>query len=311
MAYGIEILNQYNERALDFESVYYIHQYGSCVRWPIRPTNNVSAGEDAFVACPFGYGDTSPVCDKGLVADFYSGNDATGRPINWVSLDDSSTVRRLPQFAGGPTSTYLWLQLSSTRRDAEVPYIFSDYNTEIFFELPSNGLTHASTYLQKYTQLGTGVVGVSQPYHTFSGSLKYLMTRPSEPNGGTVEDYGMQLFDSNGDRVFDSRYEVISIKDHISISESDMRDILVNGNSKTYNLRQSVSNPYISSGDFTSLTFDSRPTYEVMTLPRMRLINGNQLVVDRVRYEGAQPGAGYFFDGSAASTILIAEVNEP
>lgn len=311
MSYGIEILNQYDERALDFESAYYIHDYGSCVGWPSRPLGNVSSGEDAHVVCPFGYGVYTPVCDKGLVANFYSGNDALGRTANWVSLEDSTTVRRLPQFAGGPTTTYLYRLGVTGRTDTEVPYVIDDYDTEIFFQLPTDGLTYASTYLQKYQQFGTGVVGVSQPYHTFSGNLKYLTIRPSEPSGGAVNNYGMQLFDSSGNKVFDSRYEVISIKDHISISETDMRDILVNGNSKTYNLRQSVSNPYISSGDFTSLTFDSRPIYEIMTLPRMRLINGNQLLVDRVRYEGAQPGAGYFFDGSAASTVLIAEVNEP
>lgn len=303
MTYSIEILNQYNERALDFESVYYVHEYGSCFNWPARSGSNLSAGEDAHVACPFGYGVYSPVCDKGLVADFYGS-------ANWVSLEDGSTVKRLPQFAGGDTTTYLYRTGIPGRTDTEVPYVVPDLDTEIFFQLPPEGLTYASTYLQRYQQFGAGVVGVCQPYHTFVGGVNYIFARPSEPSGGVSETHGMQLFDTSGGRVFDSRYEVISIKDHISISESDMRDILVNGNSKTYNLRQPVNNPYISSGDFTALTFDSRPVNEIMSLPRMTLVNGNQLVVDRISYQGGQPGAGYFFDGSSASTILIAEVNE-
>lgn len=311
MSYGIELLNQYNERALDFDSAYRIHEYGNCVRWPTTPTGNFSNGPDALVMAPFGYGISSPVSDRGLIADFFSGNDALGRPINWVSVDDGSTVYRLPQFAAGGTTTYLYGFSGAVRSDVEVPHVIPDYDTEIFFKLPSEGLTYASTYLQKYDQFGTGVVGICQPYHTLSGAVKYLTARPSEPSSSAPETHGMQLFDSSGAKVFDSRYEVVGIKDYIFISESDIRDVLINGATKTYNLRQNVSNPYISSGDFTSLTWDSRPIYEMLSLPRMRLLNGNQLVIDRVRYENAQGGAGYFFDGSAAATILIAEVNEP
>jgi hypothetical protein len=314
MTYSIEVFNQFDERALDFESVYYVHEYGSCIRWPSRPAGNVVTGPDAHVVCPFGRGVYGAVADKGLIADFSSGTTATGEPINWVSSDDGTTVFRQPQFASDTTTTFLYRPEVSGRTDTEVPSVVPDTQTEIFFEVPTDGLTHATTYLQKYDQFGIGVVGIAQPYHTFydtNSTLKYVFVRPSEPNNVPSETHGMQLFRSDGSKVFDSRFEVISIKDHISISEADMRDVLVNGATKTFNIRQTVNNPYISSGDFTALTWDSRPVREILTLPRIRVVNGNQLVLDRRQYRNFQPGAGYFFDGSSAATILIAEINEP
>lgn len=313
MTYGIEILNQYGERALDFTQVFYIHQKDICTKWTPWYANNAFVGSpggnpplDAYMVGPWWTNFWYP--SKGLLLNRVSGTNF-GFILDFRSEDDGSFVSQVVQTAGAPTTETLRTDNGAL---TEVPDVIEDFDTELFFGLPPEGLTAFGTIIQKYGNFGskgTGVMGYAQPYHTFSGRLDYLIARPSEPTTPPAENYAMQLFDSSGGKVFDSRYETLSIVDHIYIPKSDMSDVLVNGSVYTYDLRVTVTNPFVSSGNFDSVYIDTRPIYEKHYVPRLRVTNaGNTLELSRARYVGSQTSTGFVFNGASESEIMIADV---
>jgi len=315
MAYGIELLNQFGERVLDFAQVYYIHEKNTCTRWTPWYSGNAFVGSpgsfppgDAYMVGPWFTSFWYP--SKGLVLNSVTGVNF-GYILDFRSEDDGSYPTQLIQLAGAPTTETLRTDNGAL---TEVPHVIPDFDTELFFQLPAEGLTVFGTVVQKYNSFGSkgqGVMGYAQPHHTFNGLLKYALARPSEPTTPAVENYAMQLFDAAGGKVFDSRYEVLSIVDTVYISEAEMSDTLVNGTTYLYSLRTPVSNPYVSSGNFDSAYIDTRPIYEKHYVPRLRVINsGTTLELSRARYIASQTGAGFVFNGASEAEVLIADILE-
>lgn len=292
MTYSIEILNQYNERALDFNDVLYKHESGSMGRWFSQ--NN----RDAYI-------DTAPW--RTINADFRGllHNNLPYSNQIFRHLGSNVTVKNLPQFmTSDVTLKAFFNQSQAVYAQGAIP----TEEVEVFVELPPDGIHHLTVYVQRYTSIQQGTMCVCQPHHTYNTDLGYILARTSKPGPTTTDTHGMLMFDANGNNVFDSRYEVFGVKDHVTIPRADLIDVLYNNVVKDYPLRTSFSNPYVSSGDYNSARYiGGDPIF--LYYPLLQIINGDTLRVSREGYYLTPSGTGAIDYGYAHdSTIFIAEV---
>jgi len=198
--------------------------------------------------------------------------------VSAASSTDGTTLtsRQLQYTGGGPTS--IPFRTGNLTAQIDLPNITPDSNTEMFIEMPPAGITALNVMVQKYVQFTEGVIGYVQPHHTHTALLDYVYGRPYLPNTPAPEGYGMQLFNTSGDPVFDSRYPIMTFSDHIFVPRSTIRDILFNDAVYNFNLQQSIANPYVFSSDFSnSLMFLNYPN-ATQYLVKARLINSNSVL---------------------------------
>lgn len=291
MSYSIEILNQFNERVLDFNQVLYKHESGTMGRWFSQ--NN----RDAYIeTAPWR---TTNSDFRGLLHNNLSYSNQFFR-----HLGSNVGVINLPQYAasgvsyvGGFGSTALYAQNAIPTEDVEV-----------FVELPPDGIHHLTTYVQRYSVIQEGTMCVCQPHHTYDASLSYFTAKPSKTEPPAPETHGMQIFDALGNNVFDSRYEVVGVKDHVFIPRQDLIDVMYANAVKEYPLRATFLNPYVSSGDYNSARYIGGQII-YLYYPLLQIVNGDTLRISRAGYYLSPSGTGAIDYGYAHdSTVFIAEV---
>lgn len=291
MTYSIEILNQYNERALDFNDVLYKHESGSMGKWFSQN------GHDAYI-------DTAPheTINAGFRGLLHNNLQYTNQIFR--HLGSNATVVNLPQYMTSNVSVKTGFGSNLIYAQGAIP----TEEVEVFVELPPDGIHHLTVYVQRYTSIEQGTMCVCQPHHTYGGTLSYVLARTSKPGPATSDTHGMLMFDENGNNVFDSRYEVFGVKDHVFIPRSDLNDVMYNNAVREYPLRTTFSNPYISSGDYNSARYiGGDPIF--LYYPLLQIVNGNTLRISRAGYYLTPSGTGAIDYGYAHdSTVFIAEV---
>lgn len=278
MTYGIELNNNFGERVLDFNAAFYKKTSGSCLLWP-------TTWWEAHTSRRY----IVDSLTNGRIVSLYAGAN------QFNTLPGNVQVGCLPQIASMSLNYFGWK--AGWDNYIFYPEPFSDPNTMVFYELDAHGITRAEQVYQPYhEELKTGVMAMVQPHHDRTTPLGYVSCDIT-PVGGHTETKGMQLRDAAGSVVFDSREPVLNIKDHITISEAQMADVIDNGATYDFPLRGSISNMYVCPFNFDSNDFivsgSSGSDYVrgyTNWLPRLRKLNSSTLRLTREIY--GMPVAG-------------------
>lgn len=278
MSYGIELLNSFDERVLDFEQCVFEHGRGVCQRVRSVTGSNISNlsfynGPDNLTYGPMGHFNEG---NTGYLLWNYDVSSAA--PIGGSALPS-----RQLQYTGGTPSSVPY-RTGNYYGEIDLPQIISDVDTELFIEMPPEGVTSLNVMVQKYDQYTKGVIGYVQPHHTCTQLLGYVYGRPYLPNAPVSEDYGMQLLNNSGQVVFDSRHPIMTFSDYVKVPRSTIQDILYNDATYTYPLRQTIQNPYIFSSDFSNSLINLNSGTQFLV--RAQLINSNStLKLSREGYD--------------------------
>jgi len=98
----------------------------------------------------------------------------------------------------------------------------------------------------------------------------------------TTSGYGMEVLDSNSDKIFDSRFnaKAIRVKDYVTITAAQFEDCLENGTTYNFTLRQAISNPYVGGDPQMNTRNDVinnngfywyRPTFKLTTSTNLQM----------------------------------------
>jgi hypothetical protein len=194
---------------------------------------------------------------------------------------------------------------------------------DVFFELPSEGLHFFATMRNPYNYLldssCKGLKSIAMPHSDRQTGIGYVVATSVKPSIVGV-NHGLQVNDSDGEAIYDSRYDTkaIRIKDHVYISSSDLYDVLYNGQTKTYNLRQSISNPYVGGSNFLNWRWRVQSTGSTgrqvyrMWYPKLT-ISGSTLTMSVTEYdEGGFLNSDNLspteFSRYEGSTLMIADM---
>lgn len=301
MAYGIFLNNKFGERVLDFDYALYKKGAGSCAKWPTDWYEQTGV--------PIGRGHMVPNLTGGRIISLYQGSYRFKYPVGGTS------VGCLPQFAASHLNYFGYR--SGYDNFAFYPEPFGNEKTLVFFELDENGITQSyQSYQPYYEELTPGVMAIVQPFHTRTTALEYVYA-DATPVGGHSELFGMQVFNEVGGLVFDSRENFLNIKDHITISENQMADVIDNGAAIEFTLRTPVENPLVCAINFDSNDFivsgSASPNIErgyTNYLPRLHRVNSTTLRLERAiygMYFPAYSGGPVHNRNVKSATILVAE----
>lgn len=279
--YSIELLNDFNERALDFNDVMYKQQTGTCQRW-----HSDSDGWDSFMMTPW-RGINAQM--RGMVVSIYSGTGSWG-------------YTGLPQFA--PGGTYYVGNLNGFH-NIYGHNAFPSFDEEVFVEMPNVGLMMLLSFIQKYTRYSVGTQMICQPYPG-APVLKYVTVNTNEP-GIRPEQYGMTIHAEDGRRVFDSRHQIVAVQDHVTFTAGEIYNVLYNGWTVDKPLRKTFIKPYVSSVDFNSARLIAGNP-DKMWLPRIRILNGNTMRMTSAYFSKSANSAPIDYGYTHDTTILIAEM---
>lgn len=291
MSYGIELINDYGERAVEYKNCLYVTRSGTCGSWP--------SGKNPLL------GHYNPLLSY------------TPASTLQTKYSDGTNAEAFAQF---PMNNRTDFAHKSGIGNTHFHYgTHDDPESLLFYEMNSKGITYVTDVHCPYTDLDTGLMGIVQPFHTQTAALPWVLASTARPNlGNYPEKYGMQLFDAAGNVVFDSREPVMRIVDHIDISKNQMEDVIKDGQTIDFSLRKAVSDPYVCMIDFESYTYlasgSTGSTYVHgynWWMPRLYRTNSTTLRMERARYSttssGITGGQSYTHRHKSA-LILVAEM---
>lgn len=162
----------------------------------------------------------------------------------WHSYTNDFTSVNLPNESG------LQNQNSSFINHAVPNTDDTSYHYEVFFKIVSGGL-HLWTqiynpYNYAYDDDCKGLhINVQQSSKNNHSDVPYIVAWNKVPT--TTSGYGMEVFDSGSNKIFDSRFnaKAIRVKDYLTITASQFEDCLENDTTYNFTLRQPISNAYV------------------------------------------------------------------
>ena len=172
----------------------------------------------------------------------------------------------------------------------------TNYMYEAFFKLPSVGGLHS--FSQVYNPYNFLFDGDCKGLHLYvqktevngtGASVDYVVATTKPPNVA-AEDYGMQVFDENSDKIYDTRYveAAVGIKDYVRITEAQAQDCVQNGTTYNFTLRQAIdpSKAYLGGGSFNS--YRNRwvnGTGHIWDVPTLKMTSSTNLQMYRTTYQ--------------------------
>ena len=168
-----------------------------------------------------------------------------------------------------------------------------------------------STY-QRTTVRANKIHYVAMPDR--STNPNFILLSNSVPSGSTGDNYGIQIRNSAGDIIVDSRRPLLSIDHTHIVPASLLGDVLTNGVTRTITIPYAIPNAYVHAPMWKS--FRRRNQYinvdSAIDFARIRQTNSTTFTIDRVTYDSGlgklqstssgQPGKNpfwaneYFFD---------------
>ena len=338
MAYGLQLLNNFNENPLAsggllFESSSgtmswvphasgYYGQWGGSSDW-FRLSMNLFVNNHSRRFCAGMYS-WYPNVNKtlyylnsaGTAVDSWKlnangrGSPQDSRLLQWSSGAASNHTKR-SHYAYGWRHAHNAVAISGTTGNT-----LSNMQ-QVFFKLPTNGLHTFGTWYNPYANLygsaSQGIVAFVQGWYADGDGQEYKVLTTQTPSvSGT---YGLQVLNDDGSVRYDSRYtsKAARIKAFVHISESDMNDCLTNGTTYNYPLRQNVANPWIGGDTLNSQIRVLSGRNSTWHYPRLQIVNINgvdNLRLSRTFYRYVSKGTmnGPYHSDFNAGTYLIADM---
>ena len=316
MSFGLKLTNNFGEELLSQQGMYFIKNgYPKTMVHPSYTENRtpISWNHSGFepyslTAYQTAYTLTAPEWTsytKNLNTGFVWNQNSFGHDGLVTQTHTTNHAQGIIYYYGKPN--YFWQQHA-------IPDTASGEGI-IFFELPPNGLHHFNQWWNPHSNrydgncVGLGCMAVPVPYSTSNYFLKYLVATTVKPEL-EVSDYGMTIFDPNGDVTYDSRYleQPLQVREGVKITKAQINDVMNNGASYDFPLRHNYTNPYISgnfppSGKFHGVSRVAKPV--------VKLVSGNTLRIERHIYyaaDGAQRGDFQTYAWGADCTVILADL---
>lgn len=292
MAYGIELKNDYGENVLKSKGLLFEHSTGNAVRaerlYPIinnRSTHNMSLLHFSDMNTGRGANNTAiwsrsssaqTVTNQTDGGTFYIGN--SYKPL-MHHQSNSYVIENYNNESG-----------VSYQKSGRLHYAISNtsdtnYHYEAFFKLVSSGLHNWTQEYNPYNNsfnsnnkgLHIHVLPSSKHNHA---DVPYIVAWDKVPT--TTSGYGMEVLDSNSDKIFDSRFnaKAIRVKDYVTVTAAQFEDCLENGTTYNFTLRQAISNPYVGGDPQMNTRNDVvnnngfywyRPTFKLTSSTNLRM----------------------------------------
>lgn len=320
MTYGIQIKNEYGEDLID-TSVgvsYYKKSSGTCYNVqnetiiyqnPAIYTTVRAVMPAAGIGTSFRVPLSSVYYHNRVTgyASFYYINDW----IQFACDDFEDLVYRFKT-----TST------PSERTYAHPKAISDNPDDMIFFKMPSTGIISAGQVWMPFTgtnhlgySLTTGLHGYCIPAGALSSNIQYQVVSTDVP-ATQSSNYGLQVYDTDGTTLqFDTSRDIVSFVDYLSLTATEVQDIIENDATYSFTLRSAISGGAWIAGEgasgssFRAITGTSTQerSYHVM----IKQTSSTQMEVSRLTLNTPQNGSISNSDVSyyAPMLFVIADFN--
>ena len=274
MSYGIQVKNDTGNFVLDDTGVMYLVDQGSCKFNPsFGPSRTYYSG---IMINEFGLNDV-PV-------EFFKG---TG--YNYYPLTFSQNI----------TNNFVIYQVKNT---AGVPAIENKSNSDFpmsdtaiaFVQIPPEGIVQMGHVTNILPEFNSGATFVVQSVN--AGLVNYKIFDKAVPSvSGT---YGMKVFNSAGETVFDSRPEILGIQDIFNISGAQFQNVITQNAVIYLTLKKPTPNAYINSPTWVNFCAPSRGVSggDSRAWANLKQINDTTLQISMTRY--GRNTNQYYYDRS-------------
>lgn len=215
-------------------------------------------------------------------------------------------------WSSAPSSGQQWVSTTNPSHNWDEPYVATDgsgtYTENSGFAYPAPPMTHDKLDMVFVDISTTGLVASYVNYYNIGGtehSVQWLFTEDgSAPDyvrcrstieSGLTGDYGMQLFDSSSNVIFDSRADLFTIFDSFFVAQADVQDVLENDATYTYTLSKSAAGAKVCLPFFGPFIQDQRTFSDITYACRIKQTASDTITLDRVQETG---GRSYSADSS-------------
>lgn len=281
MTYGIEIRNEFDDNLVDVTEglTYYKKSSGTSLLTDSLYTFSSAFGANVAYIIPTNF---ILAMSTGVIPYYL---DASRYP--------SSLYTKKISFAGQSWKTIVMRDQSvpSDRTHNYAEPVSTNKNDLVFFKMPTEGIMAIQHVWLPFTgtdkngnTIDVGLTAFCVPYHTWSGAsgLEYQVVSNDLPS--RTSDNGLVVYDDDGSTIlFDTSREIASFADHIEMTEAEVQDVIDNGTTYTFTLRQVVLNPWITSEGGGGASYKVVYTGSGATgyALRVRATSSTEITVDR------------------------------
>jgi len=265
MAYGVQVFNKFGEEVVDMTKPHlYAYQTGTTKTWLALHNESAAAISaagltlDTYIVDSGGFGDQ-------VFSQAYTG----GRTL-----------------VASPSGTYTNV-LTSPALTMAHPTMNLIEGDLVFYDVATYGLLMSyNMVFYGFTDLTpTGGVGLLETEGM--NNIGYTIMSTREPVASPATNYGMQLFDASGSRVFDSRQDIFTIFDHFYVDQSIFQRVIENGISIDLSLSESHTDFRVAAPNHTSF-YSYEGGYRAQAM--IKKVSSSTIRISHVNNGGAQTG---------------------
>jgi hypothetical protein len=238
MTYSIEIINDYDEFVLDDYPV--MHEVDSGQAWFSTSSSNLTFGAHSNIQISV-FNILFPYADRFSQTNFPSASSQINR------------ANRLSRWAATSATNISWsrgaVYVAATNANDLLPdFVTTEKGDLSFFEMPSSGIVHALNYWVDAPQLTVPLKGGGIVIPTLDDTYtpNYVSVSTSILNTTPTGTYGLLVNDSSGNKILDSRLDLISLIDYNIFSASTIQSVLTTGTSVDFTPRNSITTPMVA-----------------------------------------------------------------
>ena len=228
MTYSLQIINDYNEFVLDDYPV--MHEVDSGVAWFTTSNNNLTMGAEAN-------------------ANFGSFNVMYPYAVAYDNnfLDRFRFANRMSRWAATSATSVSWSR-NASGNDLLPDFATTQKGDLSFFEMPPDGIVHALNYWIDAPELSQPLkgAGIVLPSIDDTYSPNYVSVSTSILNTTPTGTHGLLVNDPSGNKILDSRLDLISLVDYNIFSATTIQSVLTTGTAVTFTPRVSITTPMVA-----------------------------------------------------------------
>jgi hypothetical protein len=285
MSYGIQVKNDTGDFVLDSAGVMYLVDQGTCKFSPSvsSPRSSIPYANGIMI--------NKNGLNEALVPYFYQSGYTT-----WPSTYSQCIANNFVTYQQ---------QLS-----ASLPHVanmtqpdFPLSGTAIaFVQIPPQGIIQMGHVTNILPEFNSGATFVVQSVNTSLVNYKVFdKTLPAV--SGT---YGMKVFNSAGETVFDSRPEILGVQDFFNVTAAQFQNVITQNAVIYLTLKKPTPNAYISSPTWANFTAVSNYSPNSRGFAKISQINDTTLSISMQRYGRALNDYRYNRSYFADCQILVA-----
>jgi hypothetical protein len=277
MTHGFEAFNYNEERILDYNKALYISEQG---------TTRLRADLDAD--------SESAAASQGFNNSF-----ATRRRVVLTGSNRFGGIHGNSE-TGTSCATSAGTCYGVNGKAVLIPLLNMGREDTSFYKISSKGLlTHNEFH---FDFPGIPQKGFASINSEDGVPLPYRIVSPNRPVTTPTDSHGMQVFDSTGNLVFDSRQPIFTIFQVELISQTIVKNILDNGASHTITLKKAAPNCWVATPFLSSFkSFAGSGDYKLFR-PLIKQTNSTTITITRNQ---AGPGRANSFYRSFDHPIVL------